>query len=148
LVGRQTQLKRQPVQEVLTVYRIVRAGKLDHGLLAADFRSDRELGAEPETEREELNPELLDGFSADKTLEQARRRWSDMRKAASRDGEAEVGRGRYIAECVLPPGEDFDYEDRKKRDGKLTIWGEPAKLAASVCRIEPADVGEPKGELR
>jgi hypothetical protein len=123
----------------MTVYRVVHVDRLDSDTLTADFRSERELGAEPESKREEDYPELLDGVCVDKTLEQARRRLSNMRKAASRDGEPAPRRGTFIAELVLQPGEGFEYEDRKKSDGKVTVWGHAANLAGAVCRIEQTD---------
>ncbi len=123
----------------MTVYRVVHADHVDPAALRADFRSERELGAAPETKREEDYPELLDGVCVDKKLEQARRRVSDIRKAASRDGEIEPRRGTSIAELILQPGEGFEYEDRKKSDGKVTVWGSAANLAAAVRRIEQTD---------
>jgi hypothetical protein len=136
-VGNRKQLKRLPVREVTTVYRVVGTSELDPVLLEPYFKPE----AEPEavTKREESYPELLDGICADSTIKQAQVTLSNMRKAASRDGESEKWRDGCIAEVTLRPDQGFDYENRKKSHGKQTIWGDSANLAASVCRLHQTD---------
>lgn len=131
-------LKREPVTgDARTVYRVVGTAELDHALLEPYFRPD----AHPQgvTLREEKYPELLEGICADSTVEQARMTLSNMRKAASRDGESEKWRNGRIAKVVLPPDQGIDYEARSKSHGKQTIWGDSTKLAESVCRLYEAD---------
>jgi hypothetical protein len=138
-VARRKSLRREPVGEERVVFRVVRADSLDAEVLAHELVSDREAGKQPITDREHKYPELLDGISVRSSLDKARERWRDMRKNADHLGEAELEQGNYIAELVLVPGQGFDIEDRGKPDGKLTIWGEPAKLALAVRRIVQAD---------
>jgi hypothetical protein len=132
-VSKRVQLRRTPVAVEQTVYRVVKTSSLDPRDLACEFISDREAGKEAETDREEKYPELLDGVSVWKSRAQAAERWREMQR---HHGDPE--QGSYIAEIVLSPDAGFDIEDRKRRDGKLTIWGEPAKLAVAVCRNTPA----------
>jgi hypothetical protein len=138
-VGNKTTLKRGPVTEEMTVYRVVATDSRDPKELEPSFRSERTMGAVPETDREYKYPELLDGICADKKAEQAAERCYGMCAAAEREGR-EVERGSFVATLIVRPAEGFEYEDRKKRDGKVTIWGDSAKLAGAVCRVDLPDL--------
>ena len=108
---------------------------MDPAELAPWFISDREDGRKEPDDRERLYPELQDGRSMFASEKQARIRWAGMRKNATYHGEADVQQGNYIAEVMLTPGQEFDIEDRGKRDGHLTVWGDSATFASAVCRI-------------
>jgi hypothetical protein len=138
-VGRSKKLKRDPLKQSVTVYRVVGVTSLEPSKLAPYFRSEGELGVEKLTEREEEYPVLLDGLCVDTKLENARQILMGMRKVAARQGEAEPSRGNYIAQLDLEPGNGFDLEKRKKSDGKCTVWGNPAQLAGCASRIYRLD---------
>jgi hypothetical protein len=101
-----------------------------------EFRSDREAGKRPFS-REKAFPELQDGMSTFGTLEAARAQWDRIQQAAGRRGQ-KVELGDYIAAVRLQPDCGFSLEDLSEPDQHLTIWGDPATLAAAVCRTYPA----------
>jgi hypothetical protein len=125
------------------VFRVVRTSTPDdRAALAAELTSEREKGAVPTSKREKKVPEVLDALCVDETLCWARRRWGNMHKAACREGGSEPERGCNIVELVLTEGQGFLLEDRKDRQGKLLVWGEPTKLAAAARRVVRADSEE------
>jgi len=136
-VGDRKQLKRKPVTEATIVYRVVGTSDLNSALLEPYFRPEDK--PQEITAREKRYPELLDGICVDSSIEQARITLSNMRKAASRDGESEKWQDGCIAEVVLQPDQGFDHENRKKSHGKQTIWGDSTNLAGAVCRLHQAD---------
>lgn len=105
--------------------------------LSDDFHSDAARN-KPARGRARRIPELQDGMSAFRTLEQARERWRDVAALARQRGEP-VRIGDYVACVDLKAGLDFAYEDPGEPDGHMTIWGDPDLLAAAVSGIEPAD---------
>jgi len=125
---------------VRTVYRFVHAASTDDPELVEDFRSDRDSGKSP-FRREKAFPELRDGMSTFGSLEAARALWQTVFVAATARGQ-EVRMGNYIAEVELGPDEGFSLEDLDEPDEHLTIWGEPARLAAAVGRIYSATTSE------
>lgn len=131
-------LRRLPIEAERRAFRFVGTDSIDPADLAPWFISDREDGKEPDS-REREYPELQDGCSMYGTERAAQIRWAGMRKNAIYHGEQDVRVGAHIAELVLKPEEGFDIEDRDKRDQHLTVWGEAAKLAASVCRVFRAE---------
>jgi hypothetical protein len=134
-VSKKRTLKRLPVEKETIAFRVLGTDSLDPDDLAPWFLSDREDGRKLPDERERRIPELQDGRSMFATEKHARIRWAGMRKNATYHSEEDVQQGSYIAEVVLMPGQGFDIEDRGKRDGHLTVWGDSAKFVGSVRRI-------------
>jgi len=137
-MARRRQLQRVPVEGGRIVFRFVGTASLDPKELAPWFIPDREDPNLPTDLREQKYPELRDGRSAYCTEDLARQRWDAMYKNALHAGQSSVRQGHFIAEVVLSDGEGFELEDRRKRDGHLTIWGDQLKLAKAVCRVFPA----------
>src|SRR5258705_1167033 len=135
-MARRKPLRRDPVEERRFVYRVVDKGTLDDlGELASCFLPDKDDPDKEPDERELKYPILQEGLSVYSTEDLARLRWAGMRKNATHRGEEKVHQGEFLAEIELTPGEGFFLEDRKKRDGHLTIWGDSLKLAGAVRRI-------------
>jgi hypothetical protein len=123
-------------EETVDAHRFVHPADPADERLADDFRSDREMGKRP-SEREKRIPELLDGMSAFKTLEQAR---TERKLIVDRVGEDKVRIPPNVARVRLVHGRGFSYEDLCDPTGHITIWGEAGRLAAAVVDICPASV--------
>lgn len=143
-MARYKTLKRVPIEDTRIVYRVVGTSSKDPRVLGKFLGPDSADPTKKPDSRELKFPELQEGMSVYRSEEHARIRWAGMRKNADQFGDDKVRQGEYLAELELTPGEGFDVEDRRKRDGHLTIWGDPLKLAATVRRVFPAE--RPKEE--
>lgn len=124
------------------VYRFVHVEAIDDPRLREQFLSDRENGMTPFFRREKRYPEILDGMSAYRSLDEAAVRWEQCRAIAERRNEP-IQVGNFIAEVELSPDQGFAVEDLEEEDGHLTIWGDPDRLAGATRRITtPQDLEE------
>jgi len=119
-----------------TVYRFVQVSDPQDEALVDDFESDLASGKRP-FRREKVYPELREGMSVFGSLKAAREAWEMMRAAAEGRGQA-LRAGEFIAEVQLGSDRGFDLEDLQETDEHMTVWGDPADLAAAVSRIYPA----------
>ena len=129
--------RREPAEgEVKSAFRFVHWRDLKDPRLAQDFISDRDAGFEPLTDREREIPELQDGMSTYRTLEEGRTVWLGIARGLRRRNPGAIPRiGEYIAEVHLTHGQGFLFEDLNEVDGHMTIWGYPSDLAAAVVEI-------------
>jgi hypothetical protein len=123
----------------IEVFRFVHVSDPADSQLRADFLSDRAKGKTP-LGRSARIPELLDGMSVFRSLENARRRWDQIAtKVRAKDPSREILIGEFVARLRLKPGLDLMYEDLADDDGHMTLWGQPDVLLEATDEIVPAE---------
>lgn len=104
---------------------------MDVDVLAEELKSDEEAEM-PCDGRERRYPELRQARSVFESERAALRRWRVMKIAADQRGEdLDL---QYIAEMCIGPDEEC-FVERRGQKGHVLLWGDKAKLAASVTRV-------------
>jgi hypothetical protein len=123
--------------ETLEVFRVVHRADLNDPELWRDLRSKAQegkplIGSGPEAELDHQ------GRSVWSNLEQAR---ATVVAIAKRYGlppnSPELRIGRHVAQLMIGPSHGVRYLRDDKPPGHVTIWGDPAVLAAAVVAIHP-----------
>jgi hypothetical protein len=119
----------------LEIFRAVAVGTLDNPALIDSFRSDAELG-EDRLGRDDVEYEAL---SAREEFGQVR----DLIRNVARNQQLppyspDLIVGNYIATLRLTADHGAWYRPDPPPQGHVSVWGEPAHLAAAVADIEPA----------
>lgn len=131
--------QRSRVREELDVFRFVASGDPSSQQLFLEFRSDKSRGKRPRGRSLQV-PELQDGMSVFRTLDLARRRWTDIAVSVRRrNPSSRLTIGQFIARVRLPANAGMFLEDLGAVDGHMTLWGDAEKLANCVIEIVNAE---------
>jgi hypothetical protein len=120
--------------QTLVVYRLVQGDDPNDPSFREALLSNLARKRPPKG-REKRVPEIHEGLSVYKTVQQAQEQRQRIGAYVDSKGLGPVRIGDFAAEIRLEGGAGFQIEDRGEVDGHMTIWGDPDSLLARVADI-------------